>query len=72
MTSAKVQKIIADNGSGLKEGDAHWGHGLGYVITRELLDKLGAQMTMNNRPEGGLDSIVECVATAAAKGIVTV
>ena len=51
--------IIADNGPGLKEGDAHWGHGLGLVITRELLDKLGAQMTMNNRPEGGLEITID-------------
>lgn len=47
--------IIADNGPGIREGDPHWGHGLGLMITRELLDKLGAQMTMNNRPEGGLE-----------------
>ena len=59
MTSAKVQKIIADNGPGLKEGDAHWGHGLGHMITRKLLDKLGAQMTMNNRPEGGLEITID-------------
>ena len=51
--------IIADNGPGLKEGDAHWGHGLGHMITRKLLDKLGAQMTMNNRPEGGLEITID-------------
>ena len=39
----------------MKEGDAHWGHGLGLVITRELLDKLNASMEMRNRPEGGLE-----------------
>lgn len=51
--------IIADNGPGIREGDPHWGHGLGLRITRELLDKLGAQMTMNNRPEGGLEITID-------------
>lgn len=51
--------IIADNGPGIREGDPHWGHGLGLMITRELLDKLGAQMTMNNRPEGGLEITID-------------
>ena len=46
---------IADDGPGLREGNAHWGHGLGLVITRELLDKLGASIHMHNRPEGGLE-----------------
>ena len=50
---------IADNGPGIREEDPHWGHGLGLVITRELLDKLGAQMTMNNRPEGGLEITID-------------
>ncbi|MBR5404044.1 MAG: hypothetical protein IK113_07475 [Bacteroidales bacterium] len=50
---------ITDNGPGLREGDPHWGHGLGLVITRELLDKLGAKMTMNNRPEGGLQITID-------------
>ena len=49
------QITISDEGPGLKEGDAHWGHGLGLVITRELLDKLNASMEMRNRPEGGLE-----------------
>lgn len=51
--------IIADNGPGIREGDPHWDHGLGLMITRELLDKLGAQMTMNNRPEGGLEITID-------------
>ena len=51
--------IISDNGPGLREGDARWGHGLGLVITRELLDKLGAVMEMHNRPEGGLQITID-------------
>ena len=50
---------IADNGPGLREGDAQWGHGLGLVITRELVDKLGAVMEMQNRPEGGLQITID-------------
>ena len=50
---------LSDNGPGLREGDAHWGHGLGLVITRELLDKLGARMEMHNRPEGGLQITID-------------
>ena len=57
---ARGKKItISDNGPGLKEGDAHWGHGLGLVITQELLDKLGAEMSMNNGPEGGLQISID-------------
>ena len=51
--------IIADNGPGIREEDPHWGHGLGLVITRELLDKLGAGMKMQNRPEGGLEITID-------------
>ena len=50
---------IADNGPGLREGNAQWGHGLGLVITRELVDKLGAVMEMKNRPEGGLQITID-------------
>ena len=50
---------IRDEGPGLREGDARWGHGLGLLITRELLDKLGASLRMNNRPEGGLEITVD-------------
>lgn len=46
---------IADDGPGLREENAHWGHGLGLVITRELLEKLGASIHMHIRPEGGLE-----------------
>ena len=46
--------IVTDEGPGLK-ADAEWGHGLGLVITRELLDKMGAVLEMHNRPEGGLE-----------------
>lgn len=46
---------IADEGPGLKEGTRAWGHGLGLVITRELLEKMGASLQMENRPEGGLE-----------------
>ena len=57
---ARAKRItIADNGPGLREGDAHWGHGLGLVITRELLDKLGAAIDMHNRPEGGLEITID-------------
>ena len=57
---ARGERItISDEGPGLKEGNAHWGHGLGLVITRELLDKLGASMQMHNRPESGLEIIVD-------------
>ena len=57
---ARGKKItISDNGPGLKEGDAHWGHGLGLVITQELLDKLGAEMSMNNGAEGGLQISID-------------
>ena len=45
---------VTDEGPGLK-ADAEWGHGLGLVITRELLDKMGAVLEMHNRPEGGLE-----------------
>ena len=50
---------ITDEGPGLREGDTPWGHGLGLVITRELLDKLGAAMDMHNRPEGGLEITID-------------
>lgn len=49
------QITISDEGPGLQEGNPHWGHGLGLVVTRELLDKLGATMQMSQRPEGGLE-----------------
>ena len=45
---------IVDNGPGLREESTRPCHGLGLVITRELLDKLKARMEMRNRPEGGL------------------
>ncbi|MBQ9184504.1 MAG: hypothetical protein IJ151_01365 [Bacteroidales bacterium] len=52
----RARKIyIIDEGPGLKEGVKEWGHGLGLVITRELLAKMGASMTAQNRPEGGLE-----------------
>ena len=50
---------IADNGPGIHDDDAHWGHGLGLVITSELLDKLGASIDMHNRPEGGLEITID-------------
>ena len=50
---------ITDRGPGLKEGNALWGHGLGLVITRELLDKLGASIQMHNRLEGGLEITID-------------
>lgn len=46
---------ILDEGPGIREKAAGWGHGLGLVITRELLEKMGAEMNMANRPEGGLE-----------------
>lgn len=51
--------VLADEGPGLQEGDRQWGHGLGLVITRELLDKMGATMHMQNRPEGGLEITID-------------
>lgn len=47
---------ITDEGPGMKEnGREEWGHGLGLVITRELLDKMGARLDFRNRAEGGLE-----------------
>jgi signal transduction histidine kinase len=51
--------VITDEGPGLREGDKAWGHGLGLVITRELLDKMGAALHMQNRPEGGLEITID-------------
>ncbi len=45
---------VTDEGPGLKE-EAEWGHGLGLVITRELLDKMKAHMSTRNLPQGGLE-----------------
>ncbi len=53
------QIIIIDNGPGLREEAPEWGHGLGLVIARELLDKLSAGMEMKNRPEGGLQITID-------------
>jgi signal transduction histidine kinase len=50
---------ILDNGPGLREGATAWGHGLGLVITRELVDKLGASLHMQNRPSGGLETSID-------------
>ncbi len=49
------QILIIDNGPGLKEDSSPRGHGLGLVITRELLDKMGGSLQMRNREEGGLE-----------------
>ena len=51
--------VIIDNGPGLREEAPEWGHGLGLVIARELLDKLSARMEMKNRPEGGLQITID-------------
>ena len=51
--------VIIDNGPGLREEAPEWGHGLGLVIARELLDKLSARMEMKNRPEGGLQTTID-------------
>lgn len=60
LLQARGERItILDEGPGIKEGEAHWGHGLGLVITRELLDKLGASIQMENRPEGGLEITID-------------
>ena len=53
------QIVIIDNGLGLQEEAPEWGHGLGLVIARELLDKLSAGMEMKNRPEGGLQITID-------------
>ncbi len=47
--------VITDEGPGMKDGTGGWGHGLGLVITRELLEKMGASLQMDNRPQGGLE-----------------
>lgn len=49
------QIVITDCGPGIQENSTAWGHGLGLVITRDLLKKMGASMTPRNRPEGGLE-----------------
>jgi two-component system sensor histidine kinase KdpD len=60
LLQARGERItILDEGPGIKEGTALWGHGLGLVITRELLDKLGASIQMENRPEGGLEITID-------------
>ena len=51
--------VIIDNGPGFREKNPDWGHGLGLVIARELLDKLSAGMEMKNRPEGGLQITID-------------
>ncbi|MBQ6197683.1 MAG: hypothetical protein IJK44_00425 [Bacteroidales bacterium] len=51
--------VIIDNGPGFREENPDWGHGLGLVIVRELLDKLSARMEMHNRPEGGLQITID-------------
>ena len=55
LKSESKKIIILDQGPGLLSGDVQWSHGLGLVITRELLEKMGAGMEMKNRPEGGLE-----------------
>ena len=54
----KVLSII-DEGPGMKEGDAEWGHGMGLIITRDLLGKMGASMQIKNRPGSGLEITIE-------------
>ena len=49
------QISISDKGPGMKDASAGYGHGLGLVITRELLDKMGASMEARNLPERGLE-----------------
>ena len=51
--------VIIDNGPGLLKEAPEWGHGLGLVIARELLDKLKARMEMRNRSEGGLQITID-------------
>lgn len=50
---------ISDEGPGMKDSGTGWGHGLGLVITRELLSKMGAKLEMHNRPGGGLETIID-------------
>ena len=49
------QLVITDRGPGIRENSTAWGHGLGLVITRDLLQKMSASMTPRNLPEGGLE-----------------
>ena len=57
--TVRLKARATDEGPGLREGDKAWGHGLGLVITRELLDKMGAGLRMQNRPEGGLEITID-------------
>jgi ligand-binding sensor domain-containing protein/signal transduction histidine kinase len=50
---------ITDEGPGLQEGKKQFGHGMGLVITRELLDKMGATLNMKNQPQGGLEITID-------------
>jgi len=52
LTSNTVYAIVQDTDGILWAGTRN---GLGLVITRELLGKLGASMDMHNRAEGGLE-----------------
>ena len=54
LTARERTITITDEGPGMKEGAA-WGHGLGLVITRELLGKMDATMQARNLPEKGLE-----------------
>ena len=59
LLKAREKRItITDEGPGMKEGAA-WGHGLGLVITRELLDKMGATMQARNLPGKGLEITID-------------
>ena len=58
--SARAKRItITDEGPGMKDSGTQWNHGLGLVITRELLDKMGASMAAHNGPEGGLEITID-------------
>ena len=58
LKARKKTITITDEGPGMKEGAA-WGHGLGLVITRELLGKMGTAMQTRNLPGKGLEITID-------------
>ncbi len=53
-----TQIRITDQGPGMK-ADTEWGHGLGLVLTRELLEKMGASLSSLNLLGEGLEITIQ-------------